>query len=172
MDILTYALSKKYTEETIEGVGAIKGANCTIKSIVHQNNANIVTFEWKALDDTTRTSEMIVYDGTPIYAWTSGESYKVGDLVIYGTSFYQCIIANSDVTFNSNKWQAIGGSSADSNYGIVESSELLPTIFTIDDRKMFYVIDEAVFYLWNGTEWEIQRNTITAIYSNENLILS
>ena len=34
MDILTYAQSKKYTDESIQGTsGVLKGKNCTIKSI-------------------------------------------------------------------------------------------------------------------------------------------
>lgn len=162
MDILSYILSKKYTDDTVIGLGALKGANATIKSVVHESGINTVTFEWTATDGTIKTTEMKVYDGTPIYTWTSGESYKVGDLVIYSGNLYQCIIANSDVSFNSSKWQTIGGGSGgDSNYGIVETVSLLPNIFTVDDRKMYYVIDESVFYLWNGTLWEQQEKSIT-----------
>lgn len=172
MDIVSYALSKKYTEDTVIGLGFLKGANCTIKSVTKEDGINTVVFEWTATDGTIKTTEMKVYDGTPIYAWTSGESYKVGDLAIYGTNLYKCIVPNSDIVFNNNKWQIIGGGSGgDSNYGIVETVDLLPNIFTIDDRKMYYVISESVFYLWNGVQWQIQKNKVVATYSNENLIL-
>jgi hypothetical protein len=46
IDVLTYAASRKYVEETADALGAVKGAPATIKSIVHQNGVNIVTFEW------------------------------------------------------------------------------------------------------------------------------
>lgn len=159
MDVISYALSKRYTDDTVIGLGYLKGANCTIKSIVHQDGVNVVTFEWTATDGTTRTSEMSVLDGTPIYTWTSGEHYEVGDIAIYNSAFYICTIANSDVTFNPSKWSAIG--SADSNFGIVDTATHLPSTFTISDMKLYYVIDEAVFYLWTGTTWELQERAIT-----------
>ncbi len=68
MDVVTYALCKKYVEDTVIGLGALKGAPCTIKSIVEsQDHSTItVTFEWTS--DTTppvkQTSEMVVKQGT------------------------------------------------------------------------------------------------------------
>ena len=159
MDILSYILSKKYTNDTVIGLGAIKGANAIVKNIVHEDNTNIVTFEWTATDGTIQTQEMIVKDGTPIYAWESGESYNVGDIAIYNSAFYVCTVANSDVTFNPSKWNPIG--SADSSFGIVDNNTLLPSGLSPTDRKLFYVINEAVFYLWNGTIWEVQEREIT-----------
>lgn len=159
MDILSYILSKKYTNDTVIGLGAIKGANAIVKSIVHENDTNIVTFEWTATDGTVQTQEMIVKDGTPIYTWESGESYNVGDIAIYNSAFYICTTANSDVTFNPSKWSAVG--SSDSNFGIVDTASHLPNIYTVTDIKLYYVIDEAVFYLWTGTTWEIQERAIT-----------
>lgn len=46
MDILTYSLSKKHTEETVVGLGALKGAPCTIQSIVEDDSGKLVTFKW------------------------------------------------------------------------------------------------------------------------------
>lgn len=63
IDIVTYALSKKYTDKTAEGLGALKGANCTIKSIT-ENDSNIaVTFEWTGAGGTKETSVMTVPKG-------------------------------------------------------------------------------------------------------------
>ena len=159
MDMLSYLLAKRYVDDTVIGLGFLKGANCTIKSIVHQDDTNIVTFEWTAIDGTVQTQEMIVKDGTPIYAWESGESYDVGDIAIYNSAFYVCTVANSDVTFNPSKWNPIG--SADSSFGIVDNTTLLPSGLSPTDKKMYYVINEAVFYLWTGTTWEIQERAIT-----------
>lgn len=158
---VTYALSKKYTEgyvqETAEQFGALKGASCQIKSIVKQNGRNEVTFEWVNSEGETRESLMYVDDGTPIYVWESGNTYKYGDLVIYASAFYRCIIENSDMTFDDTKWNEIG--SPDGNYDIVQNKDYLPARFTAADRKMYYSIEEETFYLWNGIGW-IKQNKI------------
>lgn len=159
MDVISYALSKRYCDETVIGLGYLKGANCTIQSAIHEDGKTVITFEWKATDDTTRTTTIEVLDGTPIYTWTSGESYNVGDIAIYNSAFYVCTVANSDVTFNPSKWNPIG--SADSSFGIVDNNTLLPSGLSPTDRKLYYVINEAVFYLWNGTIWEVQERDIT-----------
>lgn len=151
---ITYAMSKKYTEETASEFGGLKGASCQIQSIVKQNGHNTVTFLWVNSEGVERTSQMIVDDGTNIYTWTSGNTYAVGDIAIYDGSFYQCVIANSDITFTDDKWTTIGG--ADGNFDIVENSTLLPNIYTSTDRKMFYSIADRDFWLWNGNSWDRQ----------------
>lgn len=148
---VTYAVSKKYTNETAAQFGGLKGAPCKIKSIVKQNGQNIITFEWKNDAGDTRESVMYVDDGTPIYNWESGYPYEYGDLVIYASCFYRCITPNSDIVFDDTKWNEIG--SPDGNYDIVQDSSLLPPRFTSADRKMYYSINDGVFFLWNGVEW-------------------
>ena len=150
-----FVLAKGYTDDSIKGItGALAGKNCTIKSIVKRDGRNTITFEWTANDGTTRESVMIVLDGTPIYVWTSGDHYEYGDLVIYASCFYRCITPNDDIEFDSTKWNEIG--SPDGNYDIVQNSELLPAIFTAADRKMYFSIEDGLFYLWNGEEWVLQ----------------
>ena len=147
----TYVLSKKYTDETAEQFGGLKGASCKIKSIVKSNGRNTVTFEWKNDSGETRESTMTVLDGTPIYEWQSGDHYVYSDLVIYASAFYRCTTENEDVEFDATKWAEIG--SPDGNFDIVQTSEMLPVIFTAADRKMYYCIEDEDFYLWNGTAW-------------------
>lgn len=158
MDIITLALSKKYTEETVIGLGALKGANCTVKSVEKKDGQNIVTFEWTGTDGTKKETKMYVEDGTPIYVWEAGNTYHYGDLVIYSSAFYRCITENSDTVFDDTKWNEIG--SPDGSYDIVETKALLPARFTAADRKMYYCIADMCFYLWNGTEWKPQHNVV------------
>lgn len=66
MDILTYSLSKKYTEETVVGLGALKGAPCTIQSVVKDDSGNLVTFKWTGTDGTEKTANMSVQHGISI----------------------------------------------------------------------------------------------------------
>ena len=66
IDAKTLAAAKKYTKETVEGAGAIKGKNCTIQSIIpmptiHETE---VTFAWYEDGASLPTlSKMIVPDG-------------------------------------------------------------------------------------------------------------
>ena len=159
MDIVTLALAKKFTRDTVVGLGAIKGANCIIKSIEKNNGRSTVTFEWTGTDGTKQTREMYVDDGTPIYVWQAGDTYKYGDLVIYTAQFYRCVTPNSDAEWNENHWNAIG--TADGNYSIVDTAADLPIRFTAADRKIYYVGDEGRFYYWNGTAWVKQFGDIT-----------
>ncbi len=63
MDVLSLALSKKFTEETVAGGGAIKGKNCTIQSIEAVEGGNNVTFQWTLDDGTVKTQTMFVANG-------------------------------------------------------------------------------------------------------------
>lgn len=63
MDLTTLTLAKKYTRDTAIGLGAVKGASCTISSIEETNEGSIVTFKWTAIDGTEQTSVMNVKGG-------------------------------------------------------------------------------------------------------------
>ena len=59
-----YALSKKYTSDTAEEFGAVKGAPCTIKSIVDNGDGtHTITFEWKNSQGATLTDTLTISDG-------------------------------------------------------------------------------------------------------------
>lgn len=57
------AICNNYTDKTVLGGGAIKGKNCTIKSITQIQGGNRVTFEWTLDDGTVETDTMDVMDG-------------------------------------------------------------------------------------------------------------
>lgn len=66
MDILSYALSKKFTEDTAIGLGAVKGAPCTISSIQDNGDSTTLTFKWTGTDGTVQSSTMTVKNGISI----------------------------------------------------------------------------------------------------------
>lgn len=151
--IIAYVLSKRYTKETAAEFGAVKGAPCTIKSITHQNKQNIVTFEWKNSAGETKESTMVVEDGTPIYEYIVGDTYKYGDIVIYASALYRCTVTEyvAEPELDTTKFAELG--SPDGNYDIVQNSSLLPPRFTSADRKLYYSIEDSTFFLWNGEAW-------------------
>lgn len=63
MDITSYILSKRYVDDSLVGVGALKGAPCQIQSIEPIEGGNNVTFLWQLQDGTTRTATIFIKDG-------------------------------------------------------------------------------------------------------------
>lgn len=61
--LTAYALSRKYTEQSLEGLGAIKGKNATISSIEEIEGGNKITFSWYLDDGTQKTQTVDVMDG-------------------------------------------------------------------------------------------------------------
>lgn len=61
--IIALNQAKKYTAESLNGLGALKGANCVIESIDTVPEGNRVTFSWTGTDGTIETSTMIVENG-------------------------------------------------------------------------------------------------------------
>ena len=64
MDLITLGLSKKYTEDTVIGLGAIRGASATISKIEKVDGGNNVTFSWVANDGSKiETQTIFIADG-------------------------------------------------------------------------------------------------------------
>jgi hypothetical protein len=61
MDITTYALSKKYTDKTVVGLGALKGAPCTVSNISETDTEITLTLSWTGTDGTNETSILTIF---------------------------------------------------------------------------------------------------------------
>ena len=72
LSVETLAAAKKYTDKSIEGAGAIKGAPCQIQSITDITGGHRVTFLWEDSDGNEQTSTMDVMDGTKITVGVDG----------------------------------------------------------------------------------------------------
>lgn len=81
MDIVTYALSKKYTQKSLDGLGAIKGANCVIESVETVPEGNRVTFSWTGISGTKETTTILVKNGEQGNGVVKVEKIKTVDLV-------------------------------------------------------------------------------------------
>lgn len=66
LDVVSMAIARNYTDKTVEGLGAVKGAPCTIKSITEVDGGQKVTFEWTGTSGTKQTSEMTVKNGVSV----------------------------------------------------------------------------------------------------------
>lgn len=63
LNTTTYVLSKGYTKNTADSLGAVKGAPATIKSITEIDGGHRVTFEWTGTSGKKETSTLDVMNG-------------------------------------------------------------------------------------------------------------
>lgn len=64
MDILSYILAKKYTDSSLSGMGALKGASAQIQSITdNPDGTHDIVFEWEDNEGNTYTDTLVVRDG-------------------------------------------------------------------------------------------------------------
>lgn len=115
IDAITLAASKKYTNDTCNGLGYLKGASCRIEKIERTvgDDGNIVTFAWTDLEGNVQTSIMVVMDGKDLQVNTLPlpQEKNLG-LVIQYTGptisnykhnyFYECVY---DDISQSYKWK-------------------------------------------------------------------
>lgn len=66
MDIATLAAAKRYTNETVIGMGALKGAPCTVKSVTPVTGGNEVLLSWTATDGSVTENSFVVKDGVSV----------------------------------------------------------------------------------------------------------
>ena len=76
---VVFGASTQYTDETVLGGGAIKGKNCTVKSITDITGGHRVTFEWTLDDGTVKTDTMDVMDGVKGDTGETGSQGPQGD---------------------------------------------------------------------------------------------
>ena len=81
MDIITYILSKKYTNDSLDGIGAVKGAPCRISKIEPIEGGNKITFAWTSNSGVESTNTLIVKDGEQGNGIAKVEKIKTVDLV-------------------------------------------------------------------------------------------
>lgn len=62
-DVEIIGILKSFINQTLVGMGAQKGAPCTIKSITDNEGVHTVTFEWTDTAGVKHESQMIVRDG-------------------------------------------------------------------------------------------------------------
>lgn len=62
-DVEIIGMLKTYIQQTLVGMGALKGAPCTVKSVEDSGSDHIITLEWTDNTGVKRTTEFTVSDG-------------------------------------------------------------------------------------------------------------
>lgn len=78
MDVVTLAVAKKYTDDSLDGVGALKGVPCQIQSVTDITGGKRVTFLWVDNEETEHTSTMDVMNGADGQNGADGKDGKDG----------------------------------------------------------------------------------------------
>lgn len=76
LNILTLALAKKYTDNSLAGAGAVSGVPCQIQSITSITGGNRITFLWEDNNGVSHTSTMDVMNGDKGDTGDTGKGIK------------------------------------------------------------------------------------------------
>ena len=71
-DVEIIGMLKTYIQQTLVGMGALKGAPCTVKSVTEAGGDHTVTLEWTDTDGNKQTSEFTITDGVDGTDGTNG----------------------------------------------------------------------------------------------------
>ena len=63
MDVAVLGMLKKYIQETLVGMGALKGAPCQVKDIVNADGSHTITLKWVDDESVSHESSFTVKDG-------------------------------------------------------------------------------------------------------------
>ena len=66
IDVITLAVAEKYTRDSLVGLGALKGAPCTISKVEEVSDGTEVTFKWTGNNGSTNTRKIKVKDGISV----------------------------------------------------------------------------------------------------------
>lgn len=79
--IIALGRAKKYVAESLDGLGALKGANCVVKETKTVDGGTEVTFEWTGTSGTKETTTILVKNGEQGNGVVKVEKIKTVDLV-------------------------------------------------------------------------------------------
>lgn len=79
INVATLAAAKAYTNKLADGLGAVKGAPCQIKSITEVDNGHEVTFSWIGTSGAEETSSFTIENGVAGAKGDKGDPFKYND---------------------------------------------------------------------------------------------
>ena len=80
--IIAYILSKKYTNDTVIGMGAIKGAACQVQSINKVGKTTTVTLKWEDNTGGIHTQSFEIEDGADGVSVSNATINASGNLIL------------------------------------------------------------------------------------------
>lgn len=84
---IALALAKKYTKDTADGLGAVRGEPCTIKSIEQTETGQRITFEWTGNSGTKQTATIELTNGSQGPKGDKGDPGDTVSVMVNGTKY-------------------------------------------------------------------------------------
>ena len=186
MDLDSFVLSKKYTDETVVGGGAIKGKNCTIESKTAIEGGTRVNFLWTLDDGTQKRTYIDVMNGTPGTPGAPGEPGPTGKGIKNVSIVDNHLIITYDDDTTEDAGEISGGGGGDTsltravtsnlNVGAIPSGTTLPkgTTFTQFAEKLLisevaptigFSISKSGNVLYGGSYTEVLTVSVSAMGS-------
>lgn len=154
MDAVTLKQAKNYADKLVQGLGSIKGANCTIKSTTPKDNGTEIVFEWTGTSGAKETTTILVKNGEQGNGVVKVEKIKTVDLIdTYRMTFDDGSTFDYEVTN--------GGSSGSGKIDIIKVNGIeLPVI----DKTVDIEIPE---YIYIGNTEPTDENVVLWINPDE-----
>lgn len=153
LNILTLAMAKKYTDNSLAGAGAVAGVPCQIQSITPITGGNRVTFLWEDNNNVSHTSTLDVMDGA------KGDKGDKGDTGIQGLQGEPGIQGPQGI--QGEKGVGIESITKKSSAGLVDTYQI---VFTDGTESSFDVVNGA--NITKTSQLENDSNFITNVVNN------
>lgn len=153
LNILTLAMAKKYTDNSLAGAGAVAGVPCQIQSITPITGGNRVTFLWVDNNNVSHTSTLDVMDGA------KGDKGDKGDTGIQGLQGEPGIQGPQGI--QGEKGVGIENITKKSSAGLVDTYQI---VFTDGTESSFDVVNGA--NITKTSQLENDSNFITNVVNN------
>lgn len=121
-DVEIIGMLKTYIQQTLVGMGALKGAPCTVKSVEEDPGVHVITLEWTDNDGNKQTKAITVLDGTDGTDGTDGFSPEV-TVKTSTDSTYILTITTKDGSYDTPNLKG-GGSGGASNLSDLSDVDL------------------------------------------------
>lgn len=154
-DVEIIGMLKSYIGKTLVGMGALKGAPCTVKSVEDSGHDHIVTLEWTDDTGVKKTTEFTVSDGAQGPAGPEGAAGSDGaagfsPTVTVKTSTgdtYILTITTSEGSFDTPNLKGGGGGGASS---VSDLTDVDLTGLSVGDMLIYQtrVVDEETVGFW------------------------
>lgn len=153
LNILTLAMAKKYTDNSLAGAGAVAGVPCQIQSITPITGGNRVTFLWEDNNNVSHTSTLDVMDGA------KGDKGDKGDTGIQGLQGEPGPQGPQGI--QGEKGVGIESITKKSSAGLVDTYQI---VFTDGTESSFDVVNGA--NITKTSQLENDSNFITNVVNN------
>lgn len=141
MDVVVLGMLKKYIQETLVGMGALKGAPCQVKDIVNADGSHTITLKWVDDESVSHESSFTVKDGKDGTDGTDGTDGVSPSIVVKTSTDDTYILTITTASDSFDTPNLKGGGSGGSS-----------TLAGLSDVNLENLANEQIIYYDSTTE--------------------